>query len=69
MSTCKKQINLTITPPNNPIIIKTPNKSIIINLIHLITRQIPYPPNFNKRAAKIIDPATGASTWALGSHR
>jgi len=33
------------------------------------TRQIPYPPNFNKTPARIIDPATGASTWALGNHR
>jgi len=29
----------------------------------------PYPPNFNKTPAKIIDPETGASTWALGSHK
>lgn len=29
---------------------------------------IPYPPNFNKTAAKIIEPTTGASTCALGSH-
>jgi hypothetical protein len=26
-------------------------------------RTNPYPPNFNKIPAKIIDPATGASTW------
>lgn len=32
-------------------------------------RITPYPPNFNKIAAKIIDPTTGASTWALGSHK
>lgn len=29
----------------------------------------PYPPNFNKTAAKIIDPSTGASTCALGNQR
>ena len=29
---------------------------------------IPYPPNFNKIPARIMDPPTGASTWALGSH-
>jgi len=28
-----------------------------------------YPPSFSKIAARIIDPATGASTWALGSHK
>ena len=32
-------------------------------------RIIPYPPNFRRMAARIIDPAIGASTWALGSHR
>lgn len=29
----------------------------------------PYPPNFNKTAAKTIDPSRGASTWALGNHK
>lgn len=33
------------------------------------TRIIPYPPSFSRIAARIIDPAMGASTWALGSHR
>ena len=28
----------------------------------------PYLPNFNRTPAKIILPATGASTWAFGSH-
>lgn len=32
-------------------------------------RNTPYPPNFNKIAARTIEPATGASTWALGSQR
>lgn len=36
--------------------------------IILLTKIKPYPPNFNKTPAKIIDPATGASTCALGSH-
>lgn len=34
-----------------------------------LNRIIPYPPNFNKIAAKTIDPITGASTWALGNHK
>lgn len=32
-------------------------------------RYIPNPPSFNKIAARSMDPKTGASTWALGSHR
>lgn len=34
-----------------------------------LVRIIPYPPNFRRTPARIIDPATGASTWALGSQR
>lgn len=34
-----------------------------------ITRIKPYPPSFNKTAARIIDPSNGASTWAFGNHR
>jgi len=33
------------------------------------TRIKPYPPNFNNTPAKIIDPDTGASTCAFGSHK
>jgi hypothetical protein len=33
-----------------------------------IIRIKPYPPSFSKIAARIIEPAIGASTWALGSH-
>ena len=29
----------------------------------------PYLPSFSRIPARIIDPATGASTWAFGSHR
>jgi len=32
-------------------------------------RSIPYLPSFRRMAAKIMDPATGASTCAFGSHR
>lgn len=32
-------------------------------------RHAPYPPNFNNKAARIMEPTTGASTWALGSQR
>lgn len=35
----------------------------------VIIRIMPYPPSFKRTAARIIDPAMGASTWALGSHK
>lgn len=34
-----------------------------------IMRIIPYPPSFNNTAARTMDPATGASTCAFGSHK
>lgn len=34
-----------------------------------VIRSIPYPPSFSRTAASTIDPAIGASTWALGNHR
>ena len=30
--------------------------------------RIPNPPNFSSTAARNMEPNTGASTWALGSH-
>ena len=32
-------------------------------------RRIPYAPSLSRTLARIIEPATGASTCALGSHR
>lgn len=34
----------------------------------LNTKYIPNAPSFSRTPARIIEPATGASTWALGSH-
>lgn len=35
----------------------------------IIIRANPYPPSFRSTAARTIDPATGASTCAFGSHK
>ena len=34
-----------------------------------VIRIMPYPPSFSRIAARTIEPAIGASTWALGSQR
>lgn len=34
-----------------------------------IIRIMPYPPSLRRTAARIMDPAIGASTWAFGSQR
>lgn len=63
------QIILVITPPINEIDISKDEHDIIFLAVINIRRQIPYPPSFNKIAAKIILPAIGASTCAFGSHK
>lgn len=44
-------------------------KSFVKGLSTTSTRIIPYPPNLSSTAARIIDPAIGASTCALGNQR
>lgn len=43
------------------------SKILLLSFIsgNVITK--PYPPNFSRTPAKIMDPMSGASTWALGS--
>lgn len=36
---------------------------------NVVIRSMPYPPNFSRIAARTMEPAIGASTWALGSQR
>lgn len=45
------------------------DKDIILIGSILINRHTPYPPSLSKIAAKIILPAIGASTCALGNHK
>lgn len=40
-----------------------------VGLSIIVMRNIPYPPSFSKMAARTIEPAIGASTWAFGSHK
>lgn len=41
----------------------------ILEMHNGINRIIPYPPSLSRIAARVIDPSSGASTWALGSQR
>lgn len=43
--------------------------SLRVSIKIVYSRINPYPPIFSRIAASIMEPATGASTWALGSHR
>jgi len=57
------------TPPTSAIDISGDIILMFIAGNDIIIRANPYPPNFRRIAARTIDPATGASTCALGSHR
>ena len=58
-STPPTKLKATQTPPNLKPNLNNTGK----------TRRRSYPPNFNKTPAKIIQAETGASTWALVSHK
>lgn len=69
MSDWRRQISLVKTAPiKAKDIRKDGSPGLIIGNSHKI-RSKPYPPSFKRIAAKIIDPAIGASTWAFGSHK
>lgn len=60
-------MRLIITNPHNVILTIIVLKKFVGKMSGIIFIS-PNPPIFNKIAARNIDPATGASTWALGSH-
>jgi hypothetical protein len=63
------QINLVAIAPVIEILISSVEDSDTIFWNNIDIRASPYPPNFSRIAAKTIEPAIGASTWAFGSHR
>ena len=68
-SGCRRQINLVITPPTKEILIRGALRWAEIWGNRMVIRNSPYPPSFRRMAARIIDPAIGASTCAFGSHK
>lgn len=62
-------MNLVITPPMREILIIKGADNFLKSENFVAIRKRPYLPNFNKMPARIIEPATGASTCAFGSHR
>lgn len=68
-SICCRQISPVITIPHKANAMKGYVKILLVGSTSEETRIIPYPPSFSKTAARIMEPAIGASTCALGSHR
>jgi hypothetical protein len=62
ISGCRMHISDVNTPPTNAMTINKIDIRLFNLLNNMIIRASPYPPNFNKIAARIIEPATGAST-------
>lgn len=63
------QIRLVMIAPVIEIVIKIVDQLYTMFWYIIDIRARPYPPSFNRMAANTIDPAIGASTWALGSHK
>lgn len=61
--------NLAKEPPIREIEIRKDLDHFLNNEKQNESRINPYLPSLSKTPAKIMDPATGASTWALGSHK
>lgn len=64
-----KHTNLTAITPH---IFSANKKFVIFELVAMvsgITLMSPYPPNFSRIPARIMEPLTGASTCAFGSHK
>ena len=69
-SGCRRQMKLVATAPQAATG-ASQNARLVLSIggnFSLIRRR-PYEPSFRRIPAKIIDPATGASTCAFGSHR
>jgi len=69
-SVCRRQIILVIKAPHMQNVVKGRERVFADGMKKIeMVRISPYPPSFRSIAASIMEPAIGASTWALGNHR
>lgn len=68
-SVWRRQIELVMIMPHNDSIINGYDMKSVIGFRSSEIRNMPYPPSFSRIAARTMEPAMGASTWALGSQR
>ncbi len=69
MSVCRVQIRPVRHAPHMAMELNMGVRVLFTQINNIASRRSPYLPSFRRTAARIIDPATGASTWALGSQR
>ena len=61
-SVCRRHIREVLMAPHSAILIIKEGMGELRDGKKEIIRSIPYPPSFNRMAARIIEPAIGAST-------
>lgn len=69
MSVWRRQIREVMRAPHRAILLMVARVGVEGRGSVADMRMRPYPPSFSRIAARIMEPAIGASTWALGSHR
>lgn len=68
-SVCRRQMELVMIMPHSDRRMNGYAMDLVTGSRTMEIRIMPYPPSFSRMAARIIEPAIGASTWAFGSHR
>ena len=68
-SVWRRQTELVIIMPHRDSIMKGYAINSVSGFRSIVIRNITYPPSFSKTAARTIEPAMGASAWALRSQR
>ena len=61
-SVCRMQISAQTTPPRSARVVMNGSIVWFRDWTCVATRSIPYPPSLRRMPARIIEPATGAST-------
>ena len=65
----RRQIELVMIMPHKDSMMNGYAIKSVTGFRSSVTRSVPYPPSFSRTAARTMEPAMGASTWALGSQR
>ena len=65
----RRQVELVMIMPHKDSMMNGYAIKSVTGFRSSVTRSMLYPPSFSRTAARTMEPAMGASTWALGSQR
>ena len=68
-SVWRRQIELVMIMPHRDNMMNGYAIKLVTGFRSNVIRSMPYPPSFSRISARTIEPAMGASTWALSSQR